>query len=411
MKYQNCIVGQSGGPTTAINSSLCGVIEGAMASDKIKKVYGAINGIEGILNNNIIDFGKEDPKEIKLLRQTPSAALGSCRYKLKKWQEDTGEYEKVFEFFRKNEIGYFFYIGGNDSMDTVDKLSSYAKEKGYNTRIMGIPKTIDNDLVATDHTPGYGSAAKYIAASVMEIARDAAVYDKEIINVVEVMGRHAGWLAAASALAKTDTVIGAPDLIYFPEVPFSMEKVLNEIAEAYKENKRMTIVISEGLKDEDGNYLQDKIATDSVTDAFGHKQMGGLGSYIGEKIQNQICPRVKVIEFNVLQRAAAHFASKTDIDEAYQCGWDAVKYAVQGETGKMIGMKRISNQPYKMETLPVPVGQVANAEKVVPIEWINENKNGLTKEGLDYIRPLIEGEVSLVTEGGLPRFARLAKKR
>lgn len=410
MKYENCIVGQSGGPTTAINSSLCGVIEGAIASNKIKDVYGAINGIEGILNNEIIDFKKEDPREVKLLRQTPSAALGSCRYKLKNWQEDPQEYEKIFEFFRQNKIGYFFYIGGNDSMDTVNKLSDYAKHKGYDTRIIGIPKTIDNDLIGTDHTPGYGSAAKYIATSVMEIARDADVYNREIINVVEVMGRHAGWLAAASALAQTDIVLGAPHLIYFPEVPFSMEEALREIEDNYRQNKKMTIVISEGLRDKAGNYLQDKIAS-GKKDAFGHRQMGGVGNYIGNEIQKEICQRVKVIEFNVLQRAAAHFASKTDLDEAYRCGWDAVEYAIKGETGKMIGMKRVSNEPYKIETVPIVVGEVANKEKTLPINWINKEKSGLTKEGLDYIQPLIQGEISLITEGGLPRFARLVKKR
>lgn len=404
MKYNNCLVGQSGGPSAVINATLQGVVEAAMASPKIQGVYGALNGIEGVLKGTFLDFQKQDQREIQLLKQTPAAALGSCRYCLGNWEEDPGDYEKIFQTFQEHQIGYFFYIGGNDSMDTVNKLNRYGKAHGFDTKIIGVPKTIDNDLMGTDHTPGFGSAAKYIATSVMELCRDAIVYDKGIINVVEVMGRNAGWLAAASALAQDDPVTGGPRLIMFPEVPFHLEMALKKIEECFKENKYLTLVVSEGLKNPEGEFLQLGIGGQDV---FGHYQMGGVAHYIGQKIRQEIYSRVKVIEFNVLQRSAIHFASKTDVEEAYQCGRKAVEVALAGESGKMVTMIRRSDNPYEIEYGTIDVEQVANFEKKVPRAWLTEDQMGLSQQGKDYIRPLIQGEVSLITQGGLPQFAKL----
>lgn len=401
---KNCIFAQSGGPTAVINSSACGVIMAARENPYIDKVYGALYGIEGVIKEEFIDFTNEDEDEIELLKYTPSSALGSCRYRLKEYKDDKAEYEKIFKAFEKMNIGYFFYIGGNDSMDTVDKLSKYAAEKNIDIKIMGIPKTIDNDLPITDHTPGFGSAAKYIAASVMEIARDGAVYDKSIINVVEVMGRHAGWLAAAAALANRDKT-GAPDLIYLPESVFSMDKFLEDVKRIYDEKNQVNVVVSEGIKDSEGRFISET-NSGSQKDAFGHTQMGGVGEILGSIIKEKICSRVKVIEFNVLQRCAMHYASATDIDEAYMCGYQGVEYAVKGETGKMVGLKRTSNSPYKCDTMLIDISSAANKEKVVPKEFINEEGNFVTDKAVEYLAPLIQGEVMLPTEDGLPKYAK-----
>lgn len=400
----NCIVAQSGGPTAAINSSLCGVVKTALKSSSIDRVYGAVHGIEGIINGKIIDFGLQDSFEIELLKYTPSSALGSCRYKLKDFNEDESDYKNIFSNFEKYNIRYFFYIGGNDSMDTVDKLSRYAKNKGYEIKIIGIPKTIDNDLYGTDHTPGFGSAAKYVATSIMELSRDGMVYDKGIINIVEIMGRNAGFLTASSALARIDKF--APHLIYLPEIPFNMDRFLKDVKNAYEKCKKVTIAVSEGIRYEDGSFVyEDKSVIGH--DRFGHAQMGGVGRILGKVIKDNICKRVKVIEFNVLQRCAIHFASKTDIDEAYKCGEYGVLQALKGESGKMVSLNRISNNPYICELGLVDVSSVANHEKKFPKEWINESGNDITDEALEYLKPLILGEVELPTENGLPRFSKI----
>lgn len=408
--YNNCLVGQSGGPTAVINASVAGVINNAVKSAEIDHVYGVVNGIEGVMQERIFDFDKEDYKELKMLRYTPSSILGSCRYKLKDFNTSDAEYVKIFNVFKKYHIKYFFYIGGNDSMDTVDKLSSYAKATGFEIYIIGIPKTIDNDLNGTDHTPGYGSAAKFIATSVMEIARDGDAYEKDIINIVEVMGRNTGWLAAASALARCD-YLGAPDLIYLPETTFDLDEFLSDVSDCYHQKKRITIVVSEGIKNERGDYVFDnKQNSTCLKDSFGHTQMGGTGFILGKIVRDKILRRVKVIELGILQRCAMHFASMTDVDEAYQCGYDAVDYALDGNNGQMVSIKRLSNEPYAILTTLVPIGEVANVEKKIPLDLIDVKNRFVKKEVIDYIKPLIIGEVPINTENGLPRFANLKKR-
>ncbi|MTI61473.1 MAG: 6-phosphofructokinase [Firmicutes bacterium] len=400
----NCLVAQSGGPTAVINASVYGVIEKASKNKTINKVLGSNYGLEGILNKNLFDFSKENPAEIKRLKYTPAAALGSCRYKLKSHLKNPETYEKIFSVFKEFNIQYFFYIGGNDSMDTVKKLSDYALETGFEIQIIGVPKTIDNDLVGTDHSPGYGTAAKYIATSVMEVARDGSVYNNENIHIIEVMGRHTGWLAAASALANKD-VINAPDLIYLPEVTFNLNSFIEDLTKVYKKKKKVNIVVSEGIKDVNGNFVY---ANESAGhDVFKHKQMGGVGDFLASYLKKEICDRVKVIELNVLQRASMHCVSKVDLDEAYSCGRDAVEFALAGETGKMVAIERINKHPYQSKTKLVPVNQVANREKKVPICWINKRGNYIKQKAIDYIFPLIQGKVDIPRENGLPRFAKL----
>lgn len=362
MKYRkgNCLVGQSGGPTSIINASAAGVIEAAIASPYIEKIYGAHYGIEGILNDDIFDFSKEDEENLKLLKYSPSSALGACRYKLKPYMKSIEEYERVFSQFKKYNIKYFVYIGRNDSMDTVDKLNSYAKSINFDINIIGVPKTIDNDLFGTDHCPGFGSAAKYVATSIIELSRDGAVYDNEIINIVEVMGRNAGWLAASSILAKTDIQM-SPDMIYLPEVIFDVEEFITKLIEKFNKKKKLTVVVSEGIKDKSGRYICE---IDTLNkDIFGHAQMGGVGDVLGNLIKEKVCKRVKVVELNILQRCAMHWASKTDIDEAYKCGLDAVEYALGGYTGKMVTLERVSEYPYFCKTGLIDIEKVANREK------------------------------------------------
>src|SRR6056297_3934458 len=339
----NCIVAQSGGPTPIINASLQGVIESSLKSKKIDKIYGARFGIKGIITGKIFDLTEEDKEQIDLLKNTPGSILGSCRYKLKHFNKNTVDYKKIFKIFEKYNIKYFFYIGGNDSMDTVDKLSKYARSNKKNINIIGIPKTIDNDLLITDHSPGFGSAAKYIATSVMETTLDSRVYQRKNVHLIEVMGRHAGWLAAASALAG-ETGLQTPDLIYFPEITFSTDKFVQDLQEKAKTKDNIIVVVSEGIKDSDGNYIS--AGESSKHDQFGHKQMGGAARALVPYIKEYIYDRVKVIEFNVLQRAANHIASKVDAEEAYLCGSKAVEFAVQGSnSGKAAVIKRISNHP------------------------------------------------------------------
>ncbi|MEG2378417.1 MAG: 6-phosphofructokinase, partial [Clostridia bacterium] len=377
-------------------------------SGSITRVFGAKNGIRGVLDDHLIDIAKEDPKELELLRFTPSSALGSCRYKMCDPSVDDTDYKRILEVFKKHDVRYFFYNGGNDSMDTCNKISKFMQKSGYECRVMGIPKTIDNDLTGTDHCPGYGSAAKYIATSTMEVYHDAHVYDIGMITVLEIMGRNAGWLAAASALA---CIKGAgPDLVYLPEVAFDMDKFLEDVSRIYKKNGKVIIAVSEGIHDKDGKYISEYGSDLAATrDAFGHAQMGGLASTLANIVKEKTGAKVRGIEFSLLQRCGAHVASKTDYDESYNAGRAAVEAAVSGVTDKMVGFKCTRENGYKCETELLPLEIVANTEKKVPREWINEEGNGLNPAFVDYALPLIQGETELPREDGLPRFARLKK--
>ena len=401
----NCLVAQSGGPTPIINASLQGVIEAALKNEEIDNIYGARFGINGVMDEMICDLTEEIKEDIALLKNTPGSILGSCRYKLNNLDIDKSDYEQIFKIFKKYDINYFFYIGGNDSMDTVEKLNRYANYNNKDLVVMGIPKTVDNDLLVTDHSPGFGSAAKYIATSVMEATLDSRVYQRKNVHLVEVMGRHAGWLAAASALAG-ETGLNTPDLIYFPEITFSTDKFVRDLKKKAEEKDNIIVVVSEGIKDSDGNYIY--ASESSKHDQFGHKQMGGAAKALVPFIKEYVYDRVKVIEFNILQRAANHVASKTDADEAYQCGKKAVEFSVQGNaSGKAVVIKRTSNSPYQSKIELADVDLIANKEKKVPRDWINEAGNHVTEEALQYLRPLIKGEMERKTEKGLPRYSDL----
>ena len=401
-----CLFGQSGGPTSVINSSALGVLETALGEDCITAVYGCAHGIKGILNDCLYDISQEDKKELSLLRYTPSSALGSCRYKLKDSSVDDTDYKRILEIFQKYNIRYFFYNGGNDSMDTCNKVSKYLMSQGYECRIMGVPKTIDNDLFGTDHCPGFGSAAKYIATSCMEIYQDANVYDTGTVVIVEIMGRNAGWLTAASALASH--MGGGPDLIYLPEQPFDLEAAMAQIKEVYDKRNNCLVALSEGIMDKDGKFIAE-YGQDVATDAFGHKQMGGAGAFVANEVKSRFGYKVRSIELSLLQRCAAHSASLTDIEEAYQAGKTAVELAVSGVTDKMVAFERKEGPEYQLEMKPVPLDIVANTEKKVPTQWIKPDHTGLADDFIAYALPLIQGETQLPYENGLPRFARLKK--
>ena len=403
----NAIFGQSGGPTSVINSSAAGVFTEALRqSGIIEKVYGAANGIVGILNEKFYDIGQEDPAEIELLKTTPSSALGSCRYKLAKPDVDDTDYKRLLEVFRKYNIRYFFYNGGNDSMDTCNKISKYMQKSGYECRVMGVPKTIDNDLFGTDHCPGFASAAKYIATTFMEVYLDARVYDTGMITVIEVMGRNAGWLTASAALA---TYKGyGPDLIYLPEIDFDLDKLLSDVKKVYKKDNKVIIAVSEGVKTREGRYIPELVGEVSV-DAFGHKQMGGAAAVLANYLKKEIGCKVRGIELSLMQRCAAHLASKTDVEESFLAGQTAVRCAVDGMTDFMVGFQRPENGPYQCEIKLVPLDEVANTEKLVPREWINQEGNFVTQQFIDYALPLIQGESKMALEDSLPRFAKLKK--
>ncbi|TYQ16458.1 UNVERIFIED_CONTAM: 6-phosphofructokinase 1 [Acetivibrio alkalicellulosi] len=401
-----CMFGQSGGPTSVINSSAAGVIQEALKQECITAVYGAAHGIKGVLDENFYDMSKEDTYELDLLKTTPSSELGSVRYKLKSADEDETDYKRLLEVFEKYNIRYFFYNGGNDSMDTCNKVSKYMQKVGYECRVMGVPKTIDNDLWGTDHCPGYGSAAKYIATSTMEVYKDARVYDTGMITVLEIMGRNAGWLTAAAALASYKGC--GPDLIYLPELPFSMEKFLDETNKIYKEQGKVIIAVSEGCKDEQGRYIAEMGANLS-TDSFGHAQLGGAASILANIAKEKIASKVRGIEFSLLQRCAAHVASQTDVNEAYLAGQMAVKYAVEGKTDYMVAFERAEGTEYKCNIKLINLTDVANTEKKIPREWINKEGNGLTEDFIKYALPLIQGESCAPIEDGLPRFSKLKK--
>lgn len=399
-----CVIGQSGGPTSVINSSVLGALETALDNPSITRVFGMAHGIKGLLNDELYDIDKEDREELALLRYTPSSALGSCRYKLADPDVDDTDYKRILEIFKKYDIRYFFYNGGNDSMDTCNKVSKYMMKSGYECRVMGIPKTIDNDLFGTDHCPGFASAAKYIATSCMEIYQDARVYDTGMVCIVEIMGRHAGWLAGSAALA---TYAGAgPDLVYLPEVPFRMEEFWQDVDRIYRQNGSCMVAVSEGVQYADGRF----VAESGDRDVFGHTQLGGLGAMLAESVKRQTGAKVRSIELSLLQRCASHVASKTDIDEAYMAGKAAVEAAVSGQTDKMVAFERITeNGIYSCKTKLIGLEEVANVEKLVPREWINARGNGVEQPFIDYALPLIQGETAMQKECSLPRFAKLRK--
>ena len=401
-----CIFGQSGGPTAVINASAYGVIRAALDAPEITKVYGAAHGIKGVLDDKLYVMDEEDPEELKLLLNTPSSELGSCRYKIADPEKDDTDYKRILEIFKKYNVRYFFYNGGNDSMDTCNKISRYMESVGYECRVMGVPKTIDNDLYGTDHCPGFASAAKYIATSCMEINKDARVYDNGMITIVEIMGRHAGWLAASAALA---TEFGSgPDLIYLPETDFDMDKFLAEVDEIYAKNGKVLVAVSEGIHYADGTFVSE--AKTSSTDGFGHAQLGGLAAMLADIVKKHTGAKVRGIELSLLQRCGAHLASLTDVNEAFGAGQEAVKQAVAGVTGKMVAFKReYVDGKYTCKYELLPLSEVANYEKKVPQEWINETQNGLTHEFIDYVLPLIQGEPEIPREGSLPRYAKLKK--
>ena len=399
----NCIVAQSGGPTVAINASLAGVIDGVKKSNKFTRVYGAIHGIQGVLDNNFIDLSLMALSKFPLvntLELSPAMYLGSCRYKLPDFEVDSKPYEIIFDRFEEYQVAAFYYIGGNDSMDTGDKISQYAKKIGSDVKIVGIPKTIDNDLCHTDHTPGFGSAAKYVASTMLEIAHDTYIYQIPSVVIVEIMGRDAGWLTAASCLARND-YSPAPHLIYLPEVDFDEDQFIEDIKNVLKTSRCVIVAVSEGIHDKDGNYIS---ATSAVADKFGHAQLSGTGKALESLVKDRMDIKVRSIELNVLQRCAAHISSRTDINESFALGQAAVKYAAEGMTAVMSTIKRVSNDPYQWIIEPENVALIANQAKTIPLEWITPEKNDVTPEMEAYLRPLIIGEVSLQYKDGLPMY-------
>lgn len=401
-----CLIGQSGGPTSVINASAYGVIKTALETGCITRVLAARHGIKGVLGDEIADMGREDPAELALFLNTPSSLIGSCRYKLKNADEDDADYRRILEIFQKYDIRYFFYNGGNDSMDTCSKISKYMERAGWECRVIGIPKTVDNDLVGTDHCPGFGSAAKYIATSVAEVVKDAAVYDSETIVVIETMGRHAGWLAAAAALASVSGE--GPAFVYLPEVTFDAERFFRDVDAYRRDHPHTVIAVSEGIRDKDGRFVSE-YGSDLAknTDSFGHAQLGGLAATLAQMLRDRTGAKVRGIELSLLQRCGAHCASKTDVDEAFLAGKTAVEAAVSGVTGKMVAFERPDSGGYRCVTKLVDLAEVANAEKTVPREWINEAGDGILEPYFDYALPLIQGAPENRTENGLPRYPKL----
>ncbi len=402
--YGNAVVGQSGGPTSAINATLAGVINGALAMKRegvIGKLYGMKNGIEGFLEERLVDLTErfDGGKDIPELSLTPAAALGSCRRKLKSPDTDGETYARILEIFKKYEIRYFFYIGGNDSMDTVNKLSQYAAKNDYEMRVVGVPKTIDNDLMATDHTPGFGSAAKFVATTVKEIKRDISVYTVKAVTVVEIMGRDAGWLTASAALPALTG--DAPDLIYLPERTFDMDSFIADLEEKFKEKPALLVAVSEGIRFADGRYVGEGTQSGAV-DVFGHKYLAGTGKVLEQTVKARLGCKVRSVELSLPQRCASHIASKSDIDESLLIGESAVRAAVDGKTGVMMTFVRTSDAPYSVEIKSADISGIANEIRTVPDEYINERANGITDEGIAYLKPLIVGEPTVKYENGLP---------
>lgn len=401
---KNMIIGQSGGPTAVINASLAGAIEYAFGCEEIGRVYGMVHGIQGLLEDNVKDltehFGNR-PSRLNRLRTTPAMFLGSCRFKLNNTEE---QYKQIIAQLKKYNIGYFFYIGGNDSMDTVDRLSKYITMNNIDIKVVGIPKTIDNDLVGIDHSPGYASAAKYIALAVRNVAYDTAIYSIKSVHIIEAMGRDAGWLAASSALCR-DSKNVAPHLIYLPEIPFSVEKFVEDVREKLEEYNSVIVVVSEGVRDKDGNYISSR---GDKTDKFGHVMLSGTASYLKEVVEEQIGCKVRALEPSVLQRSAGHTASLTDITEAQNLGSVAVQAALKGESGVFSTLRRTSNNPYTVEYSTERVSVVANAVKTVPLEWITPSGNDVTKAMVDYIKPLVKGVPQIPYRDGLPDYVNVS---
>ena len=398
----NIIVGQSGGPTAAINSSLAGVYRTAIDRGA-KKVYGMRHGIQGLLNEDYIDLSEhiQTDLDVELLKRTPAAYLGSCRYKLPEIHEDIATYDKIFSILDKLEIECFIYIGGNDSMDTVNKLSKYCKENGVeDVFVVGAPKTIDNDLVGTDHCPGFGSAAKYLAATFAELERDCHVYEKKAVTIVEVMGRNAGWLTAASALSRVNGGEG-PNLIYLCEPAFDTEQFLKDVQEKLEQKDSVLVAISEGIHDSEGRYVSEQVQSDAQ-DQFGHSYIAGSAKVLEELVRDRIGCKVRSIELNLMQRCAAHLASATDLEESRMLGMKACQCALEKQGGQMASIRRISADPYRVEYTSVPVSEVANKEKKVPLPWITEDGHDVTEEMMAYLRPLILGEPAMQYENGIP---------
>ena len=402
----NCLVAQSGGPTSVINASLAGVVSEALNHECIGEIYGGGNGLLGILGEQLIDLAAESQQTIRALRHTPGAALGTCRYKLKR----QADLDRVLQVFQAHDIRYFFYIGGNDSQETADKMARLAEERGYDLRVIGIPKTIDNDLVVTDHTPGYGSVIKYIASTVKEIACDnAAMGRHDLVQIMEVMGRSAGWIAAGASLAKRrEAPNDPPHLIYLPEVAFSPEKFLTDVQRVLQKERYCFVVVGEGLVDPDGNY----VATASQSsDAFGNSQLGGAGEYLRGLVEEGLEVKARSLVLGMAQRAAAHCASETDNEEAFLAGQAAVKAAVSGETAKMVTLLRGDGESYSCETGLAPLSEIANGVKKLPENWINEDGVSMNFTFHKYASPLIQGEVSVPYENGVPVFAKLKMEK
>jgi len=405
----NALVAQSGGPTAVINSSVCGVVQEAAKHEAITGMFAAYNGILGVLQEKIFDLGAEDPKAVEMLKTTPSAALGSCRHKLKGLEQSRADYERVLEVFRAHNIRYFFYAGGNDSMDTAAKIKDLSASEGYEMLVMGVPKTIDNDLAFTDHCPGYGSVAKFIAASSLEAGRDTeSLYTFDTCAVLETMGRNAGWIAAASALARKDEE-DAPHLVYVPEVSFSKEKFVEDVRAVHARLGRCFIAASEGMRWDNGRYVAEDPSV-LAKDSFGHSQLGGVSQVLKAIIENELGLKTRWMMPGLTQRNAMHFASRTDRDEAWLCGAEAVRRAVSGTSGYMVTLERVSDRPYRARTGLALLEDVANGEKKLPVEWMNEEGNFPAQEFIDYAGPLIEGEVEVPIEGGVPLFMRFEKK-
>ncbi len=402
----NIAAAQSGGPTCAINASLAGIFSEAKMNKSINKVYGSLNGIEGIINERLIDMNDvlRSYDDMELLKRTPSTVLGSCRFKLPSYEEDSSVYEKITQVFEKYEIGAFFYMGGNDSMDTVCKLSRYFKDKNIDIMVIGIPKTIDNDLKHTDHTPGFGSAAKYLAVTLQEITRDSAVYNVPSVTIVEIMGRDAGWLTASSCVLHANDE-ESPHLIYLPEADFSDDKIIADIKDQLKRSNSVVVAVSEGVTSGD-TYAAEEFQSGKA-DAFGHSYLSGIGKYLEKLVEERIGCKVRSIELNVMQRCSSHMASKTDIDEAFRIGSEGVKAAVAGKTGVMMAFVRTSNEPYFCSVTAVDANEVANQEKKLPHEWINDEGNNVRDEAIDYFLPLIQGELNPYMKNGVPVHMKL----
>lgn len=399
----NIAIAQSGGPTAAINATLAGVFARAEKTEEVDEIYGALNGIEGILNDHLINLRhiimNEEDKD--LLMKTPSTILGSCRYKLPALEEDDSQYRIIVENLQKHHIKVFFYIGGNDSMDTVMKLDAYLKREQIDICAVGVPKTIDNDLMETDHTPGFGSAAKYVAISLQEIIRDSRVYSIPSVTIVEIMGRDAGWLAASSCVLRANGE-PAPHLIYLPESPFTLEQYIQDVKNAMTRYKAVIIAVSEGVTFPDGG------TEDQAKDAFGHTQNAGIGKKLEEYTEKHFQCKVRSIELNVMQRCSSHAASLTDLEESERIGGAAAEFGIEyHQSGIMAAFKRISNNPYRVEIIPCPVQDVANKEKKFPVEWISPEGNNVTVDALNYFLPLIKGEPVLKYKNGIPMHFRI----